>query len=150
MAWGYNAVCPDCDHRWEGVKASLHLGPRAHEPDGTRALFCPHCSLRLDLPRALDRKAWQHWYKRFLAESPCRTEWVLDLLARIDAGFTSCSWYTPRLIDPGVVACPDCRSPLMPGTSNENHTACPSCGSLKPVAGVTSHITIERSADGFG
>jgi len=151
MAWGFDAVCPDCGHNWKAIEVSLHLGPRPYGAEHTQTLFCSHCCIRLCLPRLLDRKAWRHWYERFLAESQFRPEWVMHLLAHIDAGFVSYGWYTPRLIDPGVVNCSGCGSPMVPSIPSGNHVACPSCQSLRPVlVGATSHIILDGPTGGFG
>jgi hypothetical protein len=150
MAWGFNAVCPDCGHNWEGIETSMRFGPHLYGTENCQTLFCPHCSMRVHLPRVLDRKSWRHWYERFLPGSQYRTEWVLSLLAHIDAGFTSCGWYTPLPVDPGMVSCCSCQSPMVPCAPGEDYVGCPLCKSLRPVPRVYRHISLGGPSDGFG
>jgi hypothetical protein len=150
MAWGFNADCPDCGHHWAGIETTLFLGPRSAVAGPNQHVFCPRCYHRLWLPLALDRSAWRRWYDRFLAEAPARPGWVLGLLGRIDAEFASAGWYESRAIEPGVIDCPGCRSPMLPGASGDDHLLCPACGSLRPVrSGSTSHVILAGEVDGF-
>lgn len=146
MAWGFEADCPDCRHRWEGVERSFHVGPQPPTPAHSRELFCPRCYRRVFLPRVVDRKSWRVWRDRFLAEGP-PPEWVPELLVRIDAELATGGWYVPRRLDPGTVDCAGCGSPLVPGGT---HVTCPACDSPRPVRpGCTSHISLVVGEDGF-
>jgi len=150
VAWSFDADCPDCGHHWEGIEATLRIGPWTRGGGDAQHLFCRRCYNRLWLPRSMERKAWRRWSERFLAEPSGRGAWLLGLLARIDASFASAGWYVPHPIDPGAVGCPGCGSPMVPGAAEGDHLECPACGSLAPVlAGFTSHVSLAVGEDGF-
>ena len=151
MAWEFAALCPACGERWEGISASLHLGPLSiQQASDLRGLFCPYCYLRLHYPRSLERHQWRLWHEQFLRESPFRSEWLLAVLDRIDASLSSASWYVPQAVEIEDIPCPRCQVP-MPAWGNEtDHVVCPRCGSHEPrLSEFTAHVNMAFDEHGF-
>lgn len=148
MAWGFEGDCPDCGHHWEGIETTLSVGPMWQIAGDTQKMFCRRCYYLLYLPRSVERYAWRQWYERFLAESPYRGQWLLDLLANIDASLSSTRWYTAHVISPGALRCPRCEDEMAP---RSDHLKCPACGSFAPIlAKLTSHVSMAFDENGFG
>jgi len=147
MAWGFEVDCPECGHHWEAIVKSLWVGPAWDVAGDTQELFCRRCCYRVSLPRSVERFAWRQWYEHFLAESPFRGQWLLDLLANIDASLASSKWYNAHPISPGALRCPRCEVEMAPSSEN---LECPVCGSFAPVlAEFTCHVSMEVDENGF-
>ena len=152
MAWGFEAECRDCGYCWEGVQASLRIGPwswHVLSPANSRSLFCPRCYNRLYYPKSIERSAWHRWYDQLLQSEP-ESVWLLPVLARVNASFESAGWYTPRPIELGEVACPGCSALMVESNGERDPLICPACGSTEPVLSAsTSHLSLAFAEHGF-
>ena len=156
MAWGFDAVCPDCGHRWEGIATSVHIGPSSWDGplfQDCRSLFCSQCYKRAHYPKAVERAAWWRWYKQFLvglSDGSAGSVWLLPLLERVKASFVSKKWYVAQAIDLGEVFCPGCNREMVAGAEEGDRVICPRCVSNRPMlTEFTSHVNLAVGKDGF-
>ncbi|MCI0642248.1 MAG: hypothetical protein L0Y72_04265 [Gemmataceae bacterium] len=152
MAWLFEADCPDCSHHWEGMQTSLHIGPLSLKNCAT--LFCPRCRHCLYYPKVVERSAWKHWYDEFFrstAASSGEKNWLLPILARVDASFQSARWYAPNAIDFGELDCPTCGGRMTPLTAEDGKwLICPKCGGDQTfLSSFSAHASLLVDIDGF-
>jgi len=156
MGWGFEAVCPDCRHRWEGVETSFHLGHQGMsaasgpgEPD--RSLFCPRCFHRLYIPRAIEKSVWRRWIEAFRAGPFTGSSFLGDLIARIDEALSTVPYYVPQHLELGPIDCPDCGQAFEESSEGTlDRLVCPKCqGRGAILNGYNSHCSMLVGEDGF-
>jgi hypothetical protein len=154
MPVGYRGCCPECDHRWDGLRRTFACGHiDFRKPETYRSYSCPRCFVELHVPRRLSRSSWLRWVSENASEltrSPLRFA-ACELGVRVDPRTLAVIARSPLLfraservacilagagsryasvpIDIGAMDCPDCGDPLAIGDLDANPAVCPECES---------------------
>lgn len=154
MPASYRGHCPDCGHRWDGLRRSLACGRiDFREPETFRSYSCTRCIADLYVPRHLSRSSWLRWVSENVSEltrSPMHfaaselgvgvDHEALAVIARSPLLFRACervagilaaagSRYAIVPIEIGTIECPNCGDPLRFGDIEAGPPACPRCDS---------------------
>jgi len=143
MAWDFEAHCPECDHRWEGILIIYRLGDIPRPRDRTMAnigqLFCSYCYRLVCFPQRVARGSWARWRRECCDSESKPWQPILD---KIGASLSAAPWYVRKpkvLID---ADCPFCRRSMSPVRGDEMCVVCPRCACATVAVAEFNHSNI--------